>query len=213
MNGVRILDTLLDALYAKGITNITIVRGYKKEQFDQLLEKYPTIRFIDNPEFNLANNISSAIHAIDLIDRCYICEADLYITNPEIINKYEYRTNYLGAKVTETDDWCFKKRNGNAVGYQMGGTDCYQAFGISYWDGEDSEKLKADLRKVYTSRGGKENLWEMVPMRLARKNYKIEIRKCHKSDIIEIDNFIELIAADPSYAQYPGYEEYTSNAD
>ena len=91
VNGVRILDTLLDALYAKGITNITIVRGYKKEQFDELLEKYPTLHFIDNPEFNLANNISSAIHAIDLIDRCYICEADLYITNPDIINKYEYR--------------------------------------------------------------------------------------------------------------------------
>jgi CTP:phosphocholine cytidylyltransferase-like protein len=90
----------------------------------------------------------------------------------------------------------------------MGGTDCYQAFGISYWDGADSEKLKADLRKVYASRGGKENLWEMVPMKLARKNYKIEIRKCHKSDIIEIDNFIELIAADPSYANYPGHEAY-----
>ena len=58
----------------------------------------------------MANNISSLIHAIDLIDRCYICEADLYITNPEIINKYEYSTNYLGAKVAETDDWCFSKR-------------------------------------------------------------------------------------------------------
>lgn len=208
VNGVRILDTLLDALYAKGITNIAIVRGYKREQFDQLLEKYPTIRFIDNPEFNLANNISSAMQAIDLIDRCYICEADLYITNQDIINKYEYRSNYLGAKVAETDDWCFKKRDGNVVGYQMGGTDCYQAFGISYWDGEDSEKLKTDLRKVYHSRGGKENLWEMVPLRIARKNYKLEVRKCHKSDILEIDNFIELIAADPSYAQYPGYEGF-----
>lgn len=208
VNGVRILDTLLDALYSKGITNITIVRGYKKEQFDQLLEKYPTIKFIDNPEFNLANNISSLIHAIDMIDRCYICEADLYISNPEIINKYEYQSNYLGAKVTETDDWCFKKHNGYAVGYQMGGTDCYQAFGISYWNGEDSEKLKSDLRKVYGMRGGKENLWEQVPMKIARKNYKIEIRKCHKSDIIEIDNFIELIAADPSYAKYPGHEDY-----
>lgn len=209
VNGVRILDTLLDALVAKGITNITVVRGYKKEQFDELLEKYPTLHFIDNPEFNLANNISSAVHAIDLIDRCYICEADLYITNPDIINKYEYRSNYLGAKVTETDDWCFKKRKGYAYGYQMGGTDCYQAFGISYWDGEDSEKLKADLRRVYALRGGKENLWEMVPLKIARKNYRLEIRKCHKADIIEIDNFIELIAADPSYADYPGYEEYS----
>lgn len=208
VNGIRILDTLLDALYEKGIKNITIVRGYKKEQFDQLLEKYPTLHFVDNPEFNLANNISSVMHAIDSIDQCYICEADLYITNPDIINKYEYRSNYLGAKVTETDDWCFKKRNGYAVDYKMGGTDCYQAFGISYWNGEDSEKLKTDLRKVYASRGGKENLWEMVPLRLAKKNYKLEIRKCHKSDIIEIDNFIELIAVDSNYADYPGYEEY-----
>lgn len=209
VNGVRILDTLLDALYAKGITNITIVRGYKKEQFDELLEKYPTLHFIDNPEFNLSNNISSAIHAIDMIDRCYICEADLYITNPDIINKYEYCSNYLGAKVSETDDWCFKKRNGFINGYQLGGTDCYQAFGISYWNGEDAEKLKADLLKVYAMRGGKENLWEMVPLKIMRKNYQIEIRKCHKSDIIEIDNFIELIAADPSYAKYPGYEEFS----
>ena len=208
VNGVRILDTLLDALYAKGIKNITIVRGYKKEQFDQLLEKYPTIHFIDNPEFNLANNISSLFHAIELIDRCYICEADLYVSNSDIINKYEYRSNYLGAKVTETDDWCFKKRNGYADGYQMGGTDCYQAFGISYWNGEDSEKLKSDLRKVYGMRGGKENLWEQVPLRIMKKNYKLEIRKCHKSDILEIDNFIELIAADPCYASYPGHEDY-----
>ncbi|MBP3205302.1 MAG: ABC transporter permease subunit [Lachnospiraceae bacterium] len=212
VNGVRILDTLLDALYAKGITNIIIVRGYKKEQFDQLLEKYPTVRLIDNPEFNLANNISSAIHAINHIDCCYICEADLYITNPDLINKYEYCSNYLGAKVSETDDWCFKKRNGYVSDYQRGGTDCYQAFGISYWNSEDAEKLKADLRKVYGSRGGRENLWEMVPLRIARKNYHLEVRKCHKSDIIEIDNFIELIAADESYRQYPGYEEFGGNS-
>ena len=199
VNGVRILDTLLDALYSKGITNITIVRGYKKEQFDQLLEKYPTIRFIDNPEFNLANNISSAIHAIDLIDRCYICEADLYITNPEIINKYEYRTNYLGAKVTETDDWCFKKRNGNAVGYQMGGTDCYQAFGISYWDEEDGHKLSQDIQEVYQSPGGKERYWEQVPLVYRKEHYRVEVRECRDEDIVEIDTFNELKAIDKTY--------------
>ena len=209
VNGTRILDTLLDALYAKGITNIIIVRGYKKEQFDALLEKYPTIRFIDNPEFNLANNISSAIRAVDLIDRCYLCEADLYITNPDIIRKYEYCSNYLGAKVTETDDWCFRKRNGYIADYRMGGTDCYQAYGISYWNSEDSEKLRKDLKKTYASRGGKEYLWEHVPLRLARKNYRIEIRPCRKADIIEIDSFPELIAADPTYAKYPGYEDYS----
>lgn len=208
INGVRIIDTLLDALVQKGITNITIVRGYRKEQFDELLDKYPFIKFIDNPEYNLTNNISSAIRAIDILDRCYICEADLYVSNPDVINKYEYQSNYLGAKVAETDDWSFKEYNNMVVKYQMGGTDCFQAFGISYWDSKDSERLKKDLQKVYHSRGGKENLWEMVPLRIYKRNYKLAVRKCVKSDIIEIDNFIELIAVDNSYAEYPGYEKF-----
>ena len=115
--------------------------------------------------------------AIDRIDRCYICEADLIINNPDVIRKYEYRTTYFGAKVRETDDWCFRQKNGVLDDYRRGGTDCWQGFGISYWDGADSEKLKADLRKVWNSRGGKENLWEMVPLKIMRKNYKPEIRE------------------------------------
>lgn len=208
IQGVRIIDTLLDALLSKGISNITIVRGYKKEQFDELLKKYPTLQFIDNPEYNITNNISSAVRAVDILDRCYICEADLYISNPDVINKYEYESNYLGAKVAETDDWCFKTNNGILTQYQMGGIDCYQAFGISYWNSEDADKLKKDLKKVYSSRAGKENLWEMIPLRICKNNYKLKVRNCIKSDIIEIDNFNELIAVDRSYSDYPGHEEF-----
>lgn len=208
INGVRILDTLLDALYAKGITNITVVRGYKKEQFDVLLEKYPTIRLVDNPEFNLTNNISSALCAVDGMDRCYICEADIYIRNPDIIQKYAYCSNYMGIPVIETDDWCFREKNGCVIDYRRGGKDCFQAVGISYWSGEDGEKLKADLQKAYESRGGKENLWEIVPLKLARKHYQVEVRECRNTDLFEIDNFVELIEADSSYAQYPGHEAY-----
>ena len=208
VNGVRILDTLLDALISKGITNITVVRGYKKEQFDELAEKYPTLHFIDNPEFNLANNIGSLMCAIDRIDRCYICEADLIIRNPDVIRKYEYSSVYFGTKVRETDDWCFRLKNGAPDDYRRGGTDCWQGIGISYWDGEDSEKLKTDLRRTYASRGGRENLWEMVPLKIARRNYRTEVRECGPADIREIDTFPELVAADPSYAEYPGYEQF-----
>ena len=59
VNGKRIIDTLLDAVVAAGIEEIYIVRGYLGEQFDQLLYKYPTIKFIENPGYNEANNISS----------------------------------------------------------------------------------------------------------------------------------------------------------
>ena len=40
------------------------------------------------------------------------------------------------------------------------------------------------------------------------KDFKIQIRKGYKSDIVEIDNFSELVALDPSYKDYPGHENF-----
>lgn len=208
VNGVRIIDTLLDSLVGKGITNIIIVRGYKKEKFDELLEKYPFIKFVDNPDYNVTNNISSLMKVLEYLDNCYICEADLVISNPELIRKYEFSSNYLGAKVNETDDWCFYKKGQYISKFQMGGDNCYQTYGISYWTESDCTKLKQDAVKLYNSRAGKENFWDNIALKAFKKNYKIEIRKCHKSDIIEIDNFSELVALDSSYADYKGHDEY-----
>lgn len=65
VRGERIIDSLLDALGAAEIEEVYIVRGYLKEQFDQLLHKYPNIAFIDNDQYNEANNISSIVAARD----------------------------------------------------------------------------------------------------------------------------------------------------
>lgn len=202
VNGVRIIDTLLDVLIAKGITNITIVVGYKKEQFQQLLEKYPMLKFIENPIFNESNNISSVYAARDIIDRCYICEADLLISNPGIITKYQYTTNYLGAYVSETDDWCFFKKGNFINRVSVGGEDCWHMIGISYWNEEDSKKLREDIAKVFNSRGGKEKYWDNVPLTVCKKDFHIEVRDCLKSDVTEIDNYSELVIIDPSYEGY-----------
>ena len=66
VHGQRIIDSLLDAVLAAGIEDILIVRGYLAEQFDQLLYKYPMVKFIDNPLYNEANNISSILAARDI---------------------------------------------------------------------------------------------------------------------------------------------------
>ena len=97
VNGKRIIDTLLDALVNVGIKDIVIIRGYKKERFNEILEKYPFVRFIDNDRYDKENNISSVILASKEINNGYLCEADLYITNPEVIRKYQYVSNILGS--------------------------------------------------------------------------------------------------------------------
>lgn len=200
VNGKRIIETLLDAMVAVGINDITIVRGYQKEKYDELLEKYPFLNLVDNDEYAQTNNISSVMKVLDKIDGgIYLCEADLYITNPKVITKYQYVSNILGSYSLETDDWSFRIKDGHIIDYQQGNTYCYNYYGISYWTPEDCVKLRQDWEKIYATDNGKDVFWEIVPLKLCKENYKVEVRECKKSDIMEIDNYYELAALDKKY--------------
>ena len=202
VNGKRIIETILDSLIANNITDITIVRGYKKEKFNELLKKYPFIKFVDNEIYDKTNNISSVMAVLDKIDECYICEADLMISNPDIIQKYQYSSNYLASYSLETDDWSFELIDGHTANYKKGGTYRFNAYGISYWTKDDSKKLRDDIEAIYQTEDGKNIFWERIPLDICKHNYKVEIRQCEKSDIIEIDNFYELVLLDPHYKDY-----------
>ncbi len=199
VHGKRIIETLLDAVVDAGIEDITIVRGYLGEQFDVLLKKYPTIRFIENPTYNEANNIGSAFLFKDEMENAYVLESDLVLYHPEIIRKYEYSTNYLGMKVDVTDDWCFHTSKGFISKLSIGGEHCHHMFGISYWTKEDAKKMAVDIEKVYRMPGGKEKYWDEVALKECLDHYQVRVKPVHKGDIIEIDTFNELKAIDPVY--------------
>ena len=199
VQGKRIIDGLIDACLQADINEIYIVRGYLAEQFDQLLYKYPMIKFLENPVYNEANNIASSMCARYLLSNAYVLEADLVLYNPKIIRKYHYTSDFLGIKKERTDDWCFEVKNGIIVDEKVGGINCWQMVGISYWNEEDGHKLCNDIKEIYEQPGGKERYWEQVPLIFCKKNYKVEIRECFDQDVIEIDTFRELKAIDKTY--------------
>lgn len=201
VHGVRIIDRLIDACLGAGINEIYIVRGYLGELFDQLLYKYPMIKFLENPVYNEANNISSSLVARYMLSNSYVFEADLLISNPKIIKKYHYASDFLAIKKERSDDWCFKVKDGVIVEEKIGGQgdDIWQMVGISYWDEIDGHKLSQDIAEVYTSPGGKERYWEQVPLDYRKERYTVEIRECYDEDIVEIDTFKELKAIDNTY--------------
>lgn len=199
VHGVRIIDRLIDGCLRAGINEIIIVRGYLAEQFDQLLYKYPMVKFLENPVYNEANNISSAMIARYLLSNAYVFEADLVLSNPDIIRKYHYQSDFLGIRVDRTDDWCFEVKNGIITEEKVGGQNCWQAIGISYWNDADGNRLSQDIADVYASPGGKERYWEQVPLVYKKENYSVEIRECFEEDIVEIDTFRELKAIDKTY--------------
>lgn len=199
VKGKRMIDTLLDAVVAAGIEEIYIVRGYLAEQFDLLKTKYPTIRFIDNDLYNESKNISSAMCARHLMQRAYVLEADLVLFKPELIQKYQYTSNFLGVPVKSTDDWCFETKNNVITRLKVGGTDCHHVFGISYWTETDGARLCEDIKTVYEMPGGKERFWDQVALEYCHQHYRVEVRDCTFNDIVEIDTFSDLKKIDPTY--------------
>lgn len=199
VKGVRIIDTLLDAVNAAGIEEIIIVRGYLGEQFDQLKYKYPNIQFLENPLYNEANNISSMMCARYLLQNAYVLESDLLLKKSALISKYQYASNYLGVQTDRTDDWCFETRNGIITKVRVGGRNCHHMFGISYWSQSDGAKLADHIKQVYEMPGGKERYWDQVPLEYFIKDYNVEVRECTFDDIIEIDTFNELKKLDETY--------------
>jgi CTP:phosphocholine cytidylyltransferase-like protein len=199
VKGLRIIDTLLDAVIAAGISEIIIVRGYLGEQFDQLLYKYPLVKFLENPLYNEANNISSAMCVRYQLQNAYVLESDLVLKNPALITKYQYTSNYLGVPAARTDDWCFETKDGIISKLRVGGTNCHHMFGISYWNSRDGARLAEHIKQVYEMPGGKERYWDQVALEYFIKEYNVEVRECSFDDIIEIDTFSELKKLDETY--------------
>ncbi|MCF0237478.1 MAG: phosphocholine cytidylyltransferase family protein, partial [Sphaerochaetaceae bacterium] len=200
VNGTRMIDTLLDAVVQAGISEIIIVRGYLAEQFDQLNYKYKNIKFVDNPIYNEANNIASAYCVRQYLQNAYVMEADLILSNKSLIKKYQYCSNILGIPVEVSDDWCLKlDSNGYICEEVVGGENCFQMVGISYWDREAGLNLAKDIEDVINSPGGKERYWEQVPFVYKKENYKVKVRPCSAQDIVEIDTYNELKQIDKLY--------------
>lgn len=202
VNGEIIIETLIDALYAKGIENITIVTGYLSEKFDDLKNKYPNINYLYNGKYSEENNISSAMLVKNLYCNSYVMDADLLLKNKDIIRKYERYSNYLGIHVDETDDWCLEITDGKVTNMLQGGKDTYLMVGLSYWTKKDGLSFAQDILELYNQEGGKQKYWDDVVLTAFNEHYDISVRPCYFSDIVEIDSIEELASIDPGYKKY-----------
>lgn len=201
VHGKRIIDSLLDAIVAAGIEEIYIVRGYLGEQFDQLRYKYPTVRFIENPFYAEANNISSLVLARYHVQNAYVFESDLLLSNPSLVTKYQYRSNYLAIPMEQSDDWCFDVEDGCIKGIAQGkDAPTWQMVGISYWTERDGLRLAHDLAEMFASPEIRQRFWDEVPLLYRKDNYRVYVRECSSDDAMEIDTFAELQALDGTYA-------------
>ena len=58
---------------------------------------------------------------------------------------------------------------------------------------------RQDVEEMFNSPGGKERYWDEVHLKYYKNDFKIAVRECEETDVVEIDTFNELKAIDKSY--------------
>lgn len=206
VHGVRMIDTIISALHQNNIYEIYIVVGYLKEKFAYLEKQYPDVKLIENQWYDKCNNISSLYAAREHLEDVIILDGDQIVVNAEALAPGFDRSGYNAIWTDdETDEWLMTVENGIVTKCsRTGGKGGWQLFSVSRWSAEDGARLRYHLEVEFDEKKNRDIYWDDVAMFCHPEEYTLGIRKMNLGDVIEIDNFDELIAMDESYKALKG---------
>lgn len=203
--GKSMIETIIDGLDSV-VDKIYIVTGYKGEQFEFLKKSNSKIEIIKNIEYETVNNISS-IHAVrDIMgsDDCFICEADLYVSDLSIFKASLNQSCYYGKFMEgKSDDWVFDLDNDGYI-TRVGkyGVNQYNMCGVAFFKKNDAKIIRDAINDMYLNKGSYETLfWDDVVNNNLDK-LKLVVHPVLKNQIVEIDSVKELQEIDPNYLSY-----------
>lgn len=200
VRGEVLIERQIEQLREAGITDITVVVGYKKEYFFYLRKKYG-VTLVNNDEYASRNNNGSLWRVRGRLGNTYVCSSDDYFTqNP--FNAYVFKA-YYSAQYAEgpTKEWCMETGAGGRITkVTVGGSNSWYMLGHVYFDRAFSERFVKILEEEYDRPETVDMLWEDLYIEHI-KELDMVLRPYPAGAINEFDSLDELRAFDPHFLE------------
>ena len=200
VKGEVLVERQIKQLQAVGISDITLVVGYKKEMFFYLADKYD-VKIVINEQYDTQDNVSSLRLVLDQLDNTYICSVDNYY--PEnLFNTYEYRGFYSTVYVeNNSDEWVVRTdENGLINDVNIGAPRGHIMLGFVYFDREFSKNFRRVIHDVEGIDEYNHHVWEYLYMKHL-DTLKLEIKEFDKNSILEFDTIDDAINFDKDFLE------------
>lgn len=154
VNGVPLIERIIQQLHDVGIKEIHIVVGFMKEQFEYLIDDYG-VDLIVNEEYAVKNNLHSLTLAADYLSNSYIVPCDIWFSqNP--FSQNELYSWYMVSDLSDSNSTVRVNRKQELVKSQGGS----HMVGIAYLTKKDSLSVRNKLIYFDKSRKYDEDFWE-----------------------------------------------------
>ena len=157
VHGEPLIERIIRQLHEVKITDIKVVVGFMKEQYEYLIDKWD-VELIYNKHYADRNNLYSLAKAAEALDNAYIIPCDIWCKQNPFSENELYSWYMVGDREDEDSTVRInRKRELKIVDEDENGN---RMIGISYVCGKEAEYLKKRMGEMLESRKYDHSFWE-----------------------------------------------------
>ena len=187
VKGEVLIERIIMQLHEVGVTNIYIVVGFMKEQYEYLIDKYG-VHLIVNSDYATKNNLHSIKRSLKYLTNSYVIPCDIWCAkNP--FSRSELYSWYMVSDDMDADSSVRVSRKHElvSVSNEKGGN---KMIGIAYLAEQEAEIVRRNVLQLCSDSRNDSDFWETALYSHDRMIVMAKILP--SSDVVEINTYEQL---------------------